>query len=319
MHQRTQDSYRNSHRSPRPIGPAACPRPRWTPVMRLAPYLFVLSLIGCGGPAMNAPGHEGSSPFTVSSPDLPGGTFPHAFTCDGANRLPRLEWSAPPAGTRELAIEMLDPDAPGGTFTHWLVYGLPPGLSSLTAVPAGAAEGVNDFGRLGYGGPCPPRTTTTSWSLRWTPGWVWRPERHGPIWNHAPAVTCSAGANWSPPTSAPDRPLPRQARGMERSAGSVTSSPLPGPRWLPDPKADGRAGGGVQSRDQGPVSAPRDSRAAGASLPGTRVAGFPALAQVRQGIGTCLKPGAAAGEVRRDATGKQHGTDSGREHQRPDG
>jgi Raf kinase inhibitor-like YbhB/YbcL family protein len=79
------------------------------------------------------------------------------FTCDGANRLPRLEWSTPPAGTRELAIEMLDPDAPGGTFTHWLVYGLPPGLSSLTAVPAGAAEGVNDFGRRGYGGPCPPR------------------------------------------------------------------------------------------------------------------------------------------------------------------
>ena len=54
---------------------------------------------------------------------------------------------------------MLDPDAPGGTFTHWLVYGLPPGLSSLTAVPAGAAEGVNDFGRRGYGGPCPPRGT----------------------------------------------------------------------------------------------------------------------------------------------------------------
>ena len=52
---------------------------------------------------------------------------------------------------------MLDPDAPGGTFTHWLVYGLRPGLSSLPAVPAGAAEGVSDFGRRGYGGPCPPR------------------------------------------------------------------------------------------------------------------------------------------------------------------
>jgi hypothetical protein len=60
-------------------------------------------------------------------------------------------------GTQELVIEMLDPDAPGGTFTHWLVYGLPPGLASLAATPAGAAEGVNDFGRRGYGGPCPPR------------------------------------------------------------------------------------------------------------------------------------------------------------------
>lgn len=52
---------------------------------------------------------------------------------------------------------MPGPDAPGGTFTHWLVCGLPPGISSLAAVPAGAAEGVNDFGRRGYGGPCPPR------------------------------------------------------------------------------------------------------------------------------------------------------------------
>jgi hypothetical protein len=173
-----------------------------------APGLFLQSLIGCGGSAMNAPGKGDSSPLTVSSPDLPGGTFPRAFTCDGANRLPRLEWSTPPPGTQELAIEMLDPDAPGGTFTHWLVYGLPPGLSSLTAVPAGAAEGVNDFGRRGYGvraRRAAPRTTTISWSLRWTPGSVWRPGRGGPIWSHAPAVTCSAGANWSPPTSAPSR------------------------------------------------------------------------------------------------------------------
>ena len=100
---------------------------------------------------MNAPRQEDSSPLTVSSPDLPGGTFPRAFTCDGANRIPRLEWGTPPAGTQALAIEMLDPDAPGGTFTHWLVYGLPPGLSSLTAVPAGAAEGVNDFGGAATG------------------------------------------------------------------------------------------------------------------------------------------------------------------------
>ena len=117
---------------------------------------------------------------------------------------------------------MPGPDAPGGTFTHWLVCGLPPGLSSLTAVPAGAAEGVNDFGRRGYGARAhraAPRATITSWSLRWTPGWVWRPELHGPIWNHAPVVTCSAGANWSPPTSAPDRLPPRQARRMDDLRG----------------------------------------------------------------------------------------------------
>ena len=106
---------------------------------------------------MNDPDHGESSPLTVTSPDLTGGAFPREFTCDGANRRPRLEWSTPPPGTQELAIEMLDPDAPGGTFTHWLAYGWSPGISSLAAMPANAAEGVNDFGRRGYGGPCPPR------------------------------------------------------------------------------------------------------------------------------------------------------------------
>jgi Raf kinase inhibitor-like YbhB/YbcL family protein len=106
---------------------------------------------------MNGPSQRDSVPLTVSSPDLPAGRFPREFTCDGANRLPRLQWSTPPAGTQELAIELLDPDAPGGTFTHWLVYRLPPGISGLPAVPANATEGVNDFGRRGYGGPCPPR------------------------------------------------------------------------------------------------------------------------------------------------------------------
>ena len=54
-------------------------------------------------------------------------------------------------------MEMPGPDAPGGTFTHWLIYQIPPGITSLAAVPPGTAEGVNDFGRRGYGGPCPPR------------------------------------------------------------------------------------------------------------------------------------------------------------------
>ena len=106
---------------------------------------------------MNGPGQGNPSPLTVTSPDLAGGTFPREFTCDGANRPPRLQWSTPPSGTQELAVQMLDPDAPGGTFTHWLIYRMPAGITSLAAVPPGAAEGVNDFGRRGYGGPCPPR------------------------------------------------------------------------------------------------------------------------------------------------------------------
>ena len=79
------------------------------------------------------------------------------FTCDGANRVPRLRWSTPPPGTQELAGAMPGPGAPGGAVTHWLVYGLPAGTARLAAAPAGAAEGVNDCGRPGYGGPCSPR------------------------------------------------------------------------------------------------------------------------------------------------------------------
>jgi Raf kinase inhibitor-like YbhB/YbcL family protein len=146
-------------RTARPGRLAPAPAGRRRVVLRAALALIVLMLplTGCGGPTVNAPSQQDAAPLTVSSPDLPGGMFPREFTCDGANRIPRLQWSTPPPGTRELAIELLDPDAPGGTFTHRLVYRLPPGVTSLAAVPAGAAEGVNDFGRRGYGGPCPPR------------------------------------------------------------------------------------------------------------------------------------------------------------------
>ena len=81
---------------------------------------------------MNGSSQGNPSPLTVTSPDLAGGTFPREFTCDGANRLPRLHWSTPPSGTQEVAIEMLDPDAPGGTFTHWP----PTGNSSRPPAPS---------------------------------------------------------------------------------------------------------------------------------------------------------------------------------------
>ena len=130
---------------------------------------------------MNGPGQRDPSPLTITSPDLAGGTFPHEFTCDGANRLPRLQWSTPPSGTQELAVEIPGPDAPGGTFTHWLACRIPPGITSLAAAPPGAAEGVNDVGRRGYGGPCPPRgMIAASWSSRWTPGWPWQPGARRP-------------------------------------------------------------------------------------------------------------------------------------------
>ncbi len=181
---------------------------------RLAAVLLLLPLTDVEVRTVNGPSQRDSFPLTVSSPDLPAGRFPREFTCDGANRLPRLQWSTPPSGTQELVIEMLDPDAPGGTFTHWLAYGLPPGISSLPAVPANAAEAVNDFGRRGYGARArrgARRIATTWWSWRWAPGWIWQPERPGRSWSRGSPVTCLAGANWSRPTSAADRVPARAA------------------------------------------------------------------------------------------------------------
>lgn len=102
----------------------------------------------------------------LTSSDLKDGKVPVAHTCDGANASPQLSWSAPPAGTKSLALVVSDPDAPSGEFTHWVLFNLPPTERSLPeGVPQsdqladGARQGGNDFGKTGYGGPCPPRNS----------------------------------------------------------------------------------------------------------------------------------------------------------------
>jgi len=85
-----------------------------------------------------------------------GGPIPVLFTCDGANVSPRLTWSAPPKGTRSFALLVDDPDAPRGTFTHWVAWGISPNVRGLGQGKAPSGEGLNDAGRVGYLGPCPP-------------------------------------------------------------------------------------------------------------------------------------------------------------------
>jgi Raf kinase inhibitor-like YbhB/YbcL family protein len=93
----------------------------------------------------------------------PGADIPPDFTCDGADRSPALEWTDPPHGTRSFALIMDDPDSPGGTWVHWVIYdipaserSLPGGVGADDALPSGTRQGINDFRRIGYGGPCPP-------------------------------------------------------------------------------------------------------------------------------------------------------------------
>lgn len=85
--------------------------------------------------------------------------IPARCSLDGHNLSPALEWRGVPDGAAELALICEDPDAPGGTFVHWVISGLDPSCASLAEgeVPAGAVEGVNDYGGTGYGGPQPPK------------------------------------------------------------------------------------------------------------------------------------------------------------------
>jgi Raf kinase inhibitor-like YbhB/YbcL family protein len=97
-----------------------------------------------------------------------GGTIPKLYTCDGKDVSPPLTWSGIPENARSLTLICEDPDAPRGTWTHWVIFDLPASVKGLgegvpaqerVTVAAGgetALQGKNDFGKTGYGGPCPP-------------------------------------------------------------------------------------------------------------------------------------------------------------------
>ena len=99
-----------------------------------------------------------------SSAFTEGSSIPTKYTCDGADVSPPLRWSGVPQGTRSQALISDDPDAPRGTWVHWVLYAIPPGTTELPegvattkTTPQGARNGDNDFGNLGYSGPCPPK------------------------------------------------------------------------------------------------------------------------------------------------------------------
>jgi Raf kinase inhibitor-like YbhB/YbcL family protein len=106
--------------------------------------------------------------LTLTSPAFEhNGEIPAEYTCDGKDISPALSWSNLPEGTKSLALIVDDPDAPDPaapkvTWVHWVLYNLPPSVSGLPrgvsseALPVGTQEGLNNWDRTGYGGPCPP-------------------------------------------------------------------------------------------------------------------------------------------------------------------
>lgn len=111
---------------------------------------------------------EGPMSLTLSSTSFPAaGSIPVRCTCDGRDISPQLAWAGLPAGTQSLVLIIDDPDAPDPaaptmTWVHWLLYNLPPSAAGLAEglaagdLPAGTRQGLNDWRRTGYGGPCPP-------------------------------------------------------------------------------------------------------------------------------------------------------------------
>ena len=102
--------------------------------------------------------------FSINSTAFSEGErIPDRYTCEGEDISPPLTWSNLPEGVHSLALISDDPDAPVGTWDHWVIYNIPAGSNGLTeATPTdeslsdGAKQGLNSWGRTGYGGPCPP-------------------------------------------------------------------------------------------------------------------------------------------------------------------
>jgi len=126
---------------------------------------IAFALLATGAASVSAQAPTGGMTLT-SAAFAPGGAIPAGFTCDGADRSPPLAWTGVPSGTRSLALIVDDPDAPDPAapqtvWVHWVLYDIPPTVAGLeeagsTRPPPGARNGRNDWGNVGWGGPCPP-------------------------------------------------------------------------------------------------------------------------------------------------------------------
>jgi len=133
-------------------------------------WIAVSALLVMAGATGAPAGQQGGSAMTMhlsSSAFAHQGAIPSKYTCEGDDLSPPLAWSGAPAGTKSFVLIVDDPDAPDPgaprmTWVHWVLYNIPAATTELTEavpttrLPAGTREGLNDWKRTGYGGPCPP-------------------------------------------------------------------------------------------------------------------------------------------------------------------
>jgi Raf kinase inhibitor-like YbhB/YbcL family protein len=136
--------------------------------------LATTALIGCSRESQPVPANVSAQPAQQQQSQMKvesaafkeGQPIPRQYTCDGINISPPLEWSGVPKSAKTIAIIADDPDAPAGTWVHWVLYnllaqniGLVENVPATGELKAGGFQGKNSFGKLGYGGPCPPSGT----------------------------------------------------------------------------------------------------------------------------------------------------------------
>ena len=124
------------------------------PDYQMKSFQPLMAALAIAGSIMGA----GAGTIKITSPAFTeGGSIPSKFTCDGTNTSPALKIESAPAQAKALLLIVDDPDAPSGLFTHWLVWNIDPKSGSIAeADAASGTQGKNDFGKTGYGGPCPP-------------------------------------------------------------------------------------------------------------------------------------------------------------------
>lgn len=114
-------------------------------------------------PALTPSGGATMALQVTSSAFTPGGVIPKQYTCDGKNISPPLAWAGVPSNAKSLVLIADDPDAPVGTWVHWVVFNipsavreLPEAIAPIETLSTGGTQGKSSFGKIGYGGPCPP-------------------------------------------------------------------------------------------------------------------------------------------------------------------
>lgn len=125
---------------------------------------FIFCFSACQGAVDQQPLVEKEQQLVIFSVAFePDGDIPVEYTCDGNDRSPPMRWAGVPSQTKTLVLMVDDPDAPVGTWVHWVLFNipvervdLPPGISNDGVVAGVGMQGMNDFRRMGYGGPCPP-------------------------------------------------------------------------------------------------------------------------------------------------------------------